>query len=79
MQEGYWDAASRTRTERFFVIDADTGETERYAMSTVAYEQEELLDMLSQSGIERLETFPSLSGHSAKSEGTHVIVGRARS
>ncbi|MCP4675245.1 MAG: class I SAM-dependent methyltransferase [Deltaproteobacteria bacterium] len=79
LQEGYWDEASSTRTERFFVIDPATGKTERYALSNVAYGEKELASMMSEVGLESIRAFPSLSGKvEDENATTQVLAGTAR-
>ena len=62
LQEGYWDEASSTRTERFFVVDPATGAVERYALPTVAHNEETIRGMMSAAGIEDIRSLPSLLG-----------------
>jgi SAM-dependent methyltransferase len=62
LTENFWDAASRTATERFFIVDADTAAVTRHAMSTVAYTDDEYRDMLTDLGFADVRLFPSLTG-----------------
>ena len=44
LEERFWDAPSRTATERWHVVHLDTARVERYAMSTCSYDARELVD-----------------------------------
>ena len=62
LEERFWDAPSRTATERWHVVHADTARVERYAMSTCSYDERELVDLLAAIGFAEVRTHPSLTG-----------------
>ena len=62
LEERFWDAPSRTATERWHVVHADTARVERYAMSTCSYDPQELVDLLAAIGFGQVRTHPSLTG-----------------
>ena len=62
LEERFWDAPSRTATERWHVVHADTARVERYAMSTCSYDERELIDLLAAIGFAQVRTHPSLTG-----------------
>ena len=62
LEERFWDAPSRTATERWHVVHADTARVERYAMSTCSYDAQELVDLLAAIGFGQVRTHPSLTG-----------------
>ncbi len=62
LQESAWDEERRTRTDRFFVVHAQTAAVERYAMSAVAYEDRELEALLGDLGFGDVTFYPSLLG-----------------
>jgi SAM-dependent methyltransferase len=62
LQENFWRADRSVTTQRYLIIDAQTGEVARYASSTQAYDQERYLDMLNQTGFREVKFFPSLGG-----------------
>ncbi|MBW2525669.1 MAG: class I SAM-dependent methyltransferase [Deltaproteobacteria bacterium] len=68
LQEGYWDEAASTRTERFFVVDPAAGTVERYSLPTVAHDEGAIRAMMSAAGIEEIRSFPSLLGESAEED-----------
>jgi SAM-dependent methyltransferase len=77
LQEGYWDEASSTRTERFFVVDPVIDRVDRYSLPTVAHHEEALRRMISAAGIEEIRSFPSLLGEPDQDQSFfEVYVGR---
>ena len=61
LEERFWDAPSRTATERWHVVHAETARVERYAMSTCSYDPRELVDLLAAVGFGEVRTHPSLT------------------
>jgi len=77
LHETFWDEASRTRTERWHVVDAETAEVQRFAMSCVAWEEGELVSLLRDVGFSTVEMVPGLTGPAAPSgEPLYVLVAR---
>ncbi len=62
LQENFWDGARGVTTERYFVIDAETGEVARHASSMQAYSREGYLDLLREGGFGQVRFYPSLTG-----------------
>ena len=62
LTESFWDEPTHTSTQRFHVIDAESGAAMRYALSNVAYSETELVDMVSESGFVATRVSPSLTG-----------------
>lgn len=62
LNEAFWDEPSTTATQRFYVIDVATGAVVRHALSTIAYTEIELVEMLDAAGFEDVETRTSLAG-----------------
>lgn len=78
LQEGYWDEASSTRTERFFVVDPTTGAVERYSLPTVAHSEETVRGMMSAAGVENVRSLPSLLGEPGEENAPfEVYVGKS--
>jgi SAM-dependent methyltransferase len=68
LRESFWDAERRAATERWYVIDAETGEVTRHAASAQAYTDEEYRSLLAECGFGALETYPSLTGEEDPSQ-----------
>ena len=68
LEEGFWDAPTRTATERWHVVHADTARVERYAMSTCSYDAQELFDLLATIGFEEIRRRPSLTDDDAAAD-----------
>ncbi len=62
LHERSWDQASRTTTERWFVIDSETATVERHAMSSCSYDRDELADILRSIGFDHVAAHRSLAG-----------------
>ena len=79
LHERFWDESSRTATERWYVIDAETGAVDRYAMSTCSYDADELVRILRSVGFERVVTHQSLTGdEAAASPGLFALAASRR-
>ena len=74
LMESFWDDDLSVATERFFILDVETGEIARYAASTQAYENDELLEMLAQAGFQEPKIYPSLTGKEDDQRGLQAIV-----
>ena len=62
LQQAHWDEASQAATREFFVIDAETSEVARYAVSYQAYSDAEYRTLLTDRGFEDIAFYPSLTG-----------------
>jgi SAM-dependent methyltransferase len=62
LTENFWDAERAIATERYFIIDASTGEVKRYASSMQAYTDEQYLALLTTCGYRDVRFYPSLRG-----------------
>ena len=60
LEESAWDEASRSATERWYVVDAATAAVRVHAMTTCAITEEETIEMLAAAGFEGPEVRPSL-------------------
>ena len=77
LQENFWDADAGASTNRFVIIDGETGAVRSHALSNEAYTEEELIDALRSAGFKDVKRFPSLSGKAvAGEEGLPVVVAR---
>jgi SAM-dependent methyltransferase len=62
LMETFWDDELKVASERFFIVDAASGQVTRHAASTQAYEEDELEYMLKQAGFAQVSFYPSLTG-----------------
>jgi SAM-dependent methyltransferase len=79
LTESFWDSDAQAATQRFFIVDAATNDVTRHALTTEAYTEEQLLDILTQVGFSDVQFFPSLVGVEVEEESqsaNHVIIGR---
>lgn len=64
LMESFWDDAQKAATERFYIVDAASGQVTRHAATTQGYAEEELLDLLEEAGFEQVDFWPSMTGKS---------------
>ncbi|MBW2623911.1 MAG: class I SAM-dependent methyltransferase [Deltaproteobacteria bacterium] len=77
LEENSWDEDTRTATTRYFIIDAESGDTDRYASTMQAYNDEEYERLLSKAGYKPVTNYPSLLGEPDEEHaGLIVWVGR---
>jgi SAM-dependent methyltransferase len=62
LTESFWHEEAAAATQRYFVVDAPTGEVTRHAMSTEAYTDEAFKVLLEAAGFQDVRFFPSLVG-----------------
>ena len=62
LMETFWDEEDNVATERFYIVDAASGQVTRHAASTQAYEEEELETLLNSVGFEQVSFHASLTG-----------------
>ena len=62
LMEPFWDDEQAVAIERYYIVDANTGEVARYSASTQAYTEDEFRDMLLGVGFSTIEKHPSLIG-----------------
>jgi SAM-dependent methyltransferase len=76
LEEGHWDAESRAATTRYYIVDAATGDVERYASTMQGYTDEEYRALLASTGFVGIRSFPSLTGdEEGMQEGLFVLTG----
>jgi 2-polyprenyl-3-methyl-5-hydroxy-6-metoxy-1,4-benzoquinol methylase len=62
LMESFWDEDQCVAIERYYIVDAASGETTRYSASTQAYEDGQLVSMLEDARFHTPDIFPSLTG-----------------
>jgi SAM-dependent methyltransferase len=62
LMESFWDNAQHVATERYMIVDAETGGVNRYASSTQAYDERSITSLLRGAGFKRPHFYPSLTG-----------------
>jgi SAM-dependent methyltransferase len=68
LQENFWEEDRSAATQRYFILDAQTGRVTRYASSMQAYTQDQYLNRLKECGFQKVEFYPSLMGESDPSQ-----------
>ena len=60
LEQGFWNEAQQATTRRYLVIDAETGEVERYAASYQGYTNAEYMRLLEAHGFIEVRLLPGL-------------------
>ena len=68
LTESFWNADGLAATQRFFIVDAETGAVTRHAMTSEAYTEEQFRDVLVRTGFEDVRFYPSLTGVEVEEE-----------
>ncbi len=68
LQENFWDDGRSVATQRYFILDVQTGRVTRYASSMQAYTLDQYQDTLQECGFPKVAFFPSLMGESDPSQ-----------
>jgi SAM-dependent methyltransferase len=76
LMESFWDEELSVAIERYFIVEAASGEVTRYSASTQAYTEEGFREMLSSARFSAVEIYPSLMGKENPSQRElFVLVG----
>jgi SAM-dependent methyltransferase len=62
LMESFWDEKQSVATERYFIVNAETGEVSRFAASSQAYDDRTIKSMLKKARFKDVQTHPSLTG-----------------
>jgi SAM-dependent methyltransferase len=62
LQESFWDESTCTATQRYFIVDAESGTMTRYASTMQAYTDDQYRSLLQECGFREVEFHPSLEG-----------------
>jgi hypothetical protein len=77
LEESFWDAEARVRTDRYFIVDCATGEVTRHASSAQAYSNEDCRRLLVKAGFPDVRFYPSLTGVEDETQhGLLVVAGQ---
>jgi SAM-dependent methyltransferase len=80
LEEHFWDIDEHASTTRYFVVEASTGNVERYATTTQAYRDDEFDRLLMDAGFSDLQRHASLAGNDEyRQEGLFVCTARSQS
>ena len=74
LQESLWDGEDGVAIQRYYVIDAATGDVTRHSSSTQAYTNEAYRSLLTECGFGDVAFYPSLGGSTATPEGALMAI-----
>ena len=68
LMESFWDDDLSVAIERYYIVDAESGEVVRHSASTQAYTEDEFSEMLQSVGFTKIKMYPSLLGKESPSQ-----------
>ena len=74
LRESSWHPDHAATTERYFVVDAQTGRATRYASSMQAYADEEYRALLTECGFGEIGFHPAMGGGASEHENGLVVI-----
>lgn len=74
LMETFWDEEQKTATERFYIVDARNGEVTHHAASTQAYDEDELEELLLETGFAQVDFHPSMTGREEDEVNDFLVV-----
>jgi SAM-dependent methyltransferase len=78
LMETFWDEDQNIATERFFIVDAETGQVTRHAASTQGYEEEQIQALLRETGYAEITFFSSLTGKPENTANDFLVITAQR-
>lgn len=72
--ESFWDADRSITTERYFILDALTGDVTRHAQSMQGYTDEQYESLLNECGFGEVRFHPSLTGDIDESQSDFIVI-----
>ena len=74
LMENFWDEATRTATNRYYIVDAATGAVTPYASTMQAYTDEGYRALLEECGFRDVKFHPSLEGKENEHSATLMAI-----
>ncbi len=74
LKDVFWDEHTRTATERFFIVDAETGEVTRRTMRVEAYSDDDYRTLIANAGFDDVQLLPSLIGIEDESQSMNMAI-----
>jgi SAM-dependent methyltransferase len=74
LSESFWDSERQSATQRFFIVDADTNEVTRHALTNEAYTDGQFHELLTQAGFRDIRFYPSLVGVEVEEDGQSAFL-----
>ena len=74
LQENFWNDERLVATERYYVIDANSGEVERHADSMQAYRRADYRRLLETCGFQEIAFHTSLTGQPEEAHPALIVI-----
>ena len=72
--ESFWDDEQAVATERYFIVDTESGDVTRYASCTQAYLDDRFREMLRGAGFDKVSIYPSLTGKPGPAQNEMFVI-----
>lgn len=74
LQENYWDSEKKVSMERYYILDAESGQVVTHSASIQAYTLDDYFYMLRECGFGKIEIYPSLLGESHQNQDEFLVI-----
>ena len=74
LMENFWDEATHTATNRYYIVDAGSGAVTPYASTMQAYTDDEYRSLLEECGFRDVQLYPSLEGKENEHSATLMAI-----
>jgi SAM-dependent methyltransferase len=74
LMESFWDDERSVAMERFYIVNMDSAVVTRYAISTQAYSEKQIQEMLRRNGFDEISMYPSLTGKPNPTQGEMFVI-----
>ena len=78
LSENFWDPGQAAATERFYIIDGQTGAVTSCAATSQAYSEDQFRSLLAGCGFEGINFYPSLAGAQAEGQDELIAISAAK-
>lgn len=76
LDESRWEESTNTAFNLHWIFDGESGQVERHGTATHAYDDKEYVSLLNDSGLARIETYPTLDGETP--DGNYLVLVASR-
>jgi len=73
LKECFWDDSLKVSTERYYILDGESGEVTRHALSIQGYEESAYHELFTDCGFTDVKQYPSLGGIDGEKDQNYVV------
>lgn len=74
LEEAFWDEEEQVSTQRYYILDIESGDIKRYAASNQGYSEDGYKRLFENIGYNDVAVHPSLTGQPAKIESPYFVI-----